>query len=77
MEPQTRKLLLGQYSSSQCRAMFPKKPKKAIAKEIDRLIKEIDAVKRVAPGADREIRELATRRQCEMMQRQYRRKVSE
>jgi len=71
MEPKTQNLLLGQYSGVECRALFPKRTSKAIAKRISDVKKELEAVNNLEPGPERGTRQVAVRQVCRMMHNQY------
>ena len=50
VEPQTHDVLLGQFSKTQCRKLFPKRPSKERAAEIKKLVDELDEVSRLPEG---------------------------
>ena len=54
VEPQTHDVLLDQFSKAQCRKLFPKKPSKERAKEIKKVVDELDMVSRLAPRGPRQ-----------------------
>jgi hypothetical protein len=49
-------VLLGQFSEAQCRKLFPKVPSKERSKAIKEMVDELDAIRALIPGAERDSR---------------------
>ena len=56
VEPKTHEVLLGQFSEAQCRKLFPKVPSKERSKAIKEMVDELDAIRALIPGAERDSR---------------------
>ena len=70
-EPSTYHLLLKQFKPEECRALFPKVPSKAIQKEIDGLMKDLDDLSQIRDGPERRAKRLAISNRCKLMHRQH------
>lgn len=53
VEPETHKVLLGQFSETQCRKLFPKRPSKKRSKEIKEVVDELEEVRLLPKGPER------------------------
>ena len=71
MEPKTRNLLCGQFSTEQCQSLFPKTANKKVKEEIENIKKEIEATNALEYGHERRIREAKLQSQCRMLQKQH------
>jgi hypothetical protein len=56
VEPKTHEVLLGQFSEAQCRKLFPKLPSKERSKAIKEMVDELDEIRAMPPGAERDSR---------------------
>ena len=59
IEPQTSKVLLDQFSDVQCRKLFPKRPSKKRSQAIQEMVDELDAIRALPRGEERDARSRA------------------
>ena len=67
VEPKTHEVLLGQFSEAQCRKLFPKVPSKERSKAIKEMVDELDAIRALIPGAERDSRTRAAAAQMDAL----------
>ena len=54
VEPETHDVLLNQFSKTQCRKLFPKKPSKKRSKEIKAVVDELEVIEHLPQGNERD-----------------------
>ena len=59
IEPKTSKVLLDQFSDVQCRKLFPKRPSKKRSQAIKEMVDELDAIRALPRGEERDVRSRA------------------
>ena len=64
-------MLLKQFKPEECRALFPKVPSKAIQKEIDGLMKDLDDLALIRDGPERRAKRMTISNRCRLMHCQH------